>query len=141
MSPSLLCIKLFFGPFSLMLYPEAFLSITIASRLERLHRAASRVITRCLSFSLIPLLLSEASLPSLRVTLTHFVLPSCERAFRSPISFPISGVARLGVKPRRSRSSWRAFASTHPLMLASTSPRKALFACPLSPPRSRLPSL
>ena len=48
--------------------------------------------------------------------------------------FPISGLARLGVKPRLCRSSWRAFASTHPLMLPSTSSREALLACSSFPP-------
>ena len=40
----------------------------------------------------------------------------------------------LGVKPRLCRLSWRAFASTHLLMLPSTSSRKALLACPPCPP-------
>ena len=88
----------------------------------------------------IPLLLSEASLPPLRITLTHFTLSSYERALRLPTSFLISGLARLGVKPRLCRSSWRAFASTHPLMLPSTSSREALLACPPCPPWN-LPSL
>ena len=56
-----------------------------------------------------------------------------------PTSFFISRLARLGVKPRLCRSSWRAFASIHPLMLFSTSPREALLACPLSLP-CNLPS-
>ena len=81
----------------------------------------------------IPLLLSEASLPPLQVTLTHFTLSSHERALHLPTSFPISGLARLGVKPKLCRSSWRAFASTHPLMLPSTSLREALLACPPFP--------
>ena len=59
---------------------------------------------------------------------------SHERALRLPTSFPISGLARLGVKPRLCRSSWRAFASTHPLMLPSTCSREALVACPPCPP-------
>ena len=98
--------------------------------MECLHRAASRAITGCLSSSPIPLLLSEASLHLLRVTLTHFAFLSYERALYLPISFPISGLARLGVKPRLCRSSWRALASTYPLMLPSTSLREALLACP-----------
>ena len=110
-----------------------FLSVTNFTKLERLHRAASRAITGCLSSSSIPLLFSEASLPPLRVTLTHFTLLCYERALCNPTSFPISGLARLGVKPRLCRSSWRAFASTHPLMLPSSSPREALLACPLFP--------
>ena len=110
-----------------------FLSATNITKLERLHRAASRAITSCLSSSPIPLLLTEASLPPLRVTLTHFTLFSYERALRLPTSFPISGLARLGVKPRLCRSSWRAFASTHPLMLPSTCSRGALVACPPCP--------
>ena len=100
----------------------------------RQNRAASRAITGCLSSSPIPFLLSEASLPPLRVTLIHFTLLSYERALCLPTSFPISGLARLGEKPRLCRSSWRAFASTHPLMLPSTCSREALVACPPSPP-------
>ena len=111
-----------------------FLSATNTTKLERLHQAASRAITGCLSSTPIPLLLTEASLPPLRVTLTHFTLFSYERALRLPTSFPISGLARLGVKPRLCRSSWRAFASTHPLMLPSTCSREALVACPPCPP-------
>ena len=111
-----------------------FLSATNITKLERLHRAASRAITGCLSSSPIPLLLTEASLPPLRVTLTHFTLFSHERALRLPTSFPISGLARLGVKPRLCRSSWRALASTHPLMLPSTCSREAFLACPPCPP-------
>ena len=111
-----------------------FLSATNVTKLERLHRAASRAITGYLSSSPIPLLFTEASLPPLRVTLTHFTLFSYERALRLPTSFPISGLARLRVKPRLCRSSWRAFASTHPLMLPSTCSREALLACPPCPP-------
>ena len=73
---------------------------------------------------------SEASLPPLRVTLTHFTLFSYEWVLRLPTSFPISGLARLGVKPRLCRSSWRAFVSTHLLMLPSTCSREALVAFP-----------
>ena len=125
-------------PRSLLTYASpgwfTFLSATNITKLERLHRAASRAITGCLSSSPIPLLLSEASLPPLRVTLTHFTLLFYERALRLPISFPISGLARLGVKPRLCRSSWRAFSSTYPLMFPSTCSREALVACPSFPP-------
>ena len=111
-----------------------FLCVTNITKLERLHRAASRAITGCLLSSPIPPLLSEASLSPLRVTLTHFILSSYERALCLPAFFPISGLARLGVKPRLCRSFWRAFASTHSLMLPSTAPREALLACPPFPP-------
>ena len=107
------------------------LSVTNITKLERLHRAASCAITGCPSSSPIPLLLSEASLLALRVTLTHFTLSFYELALRLPTSFSISGLARLGVKPRPCRLSWRALASIHPLMLSSTSPREALLACSL----------
>ena len=108
----------------------SFLSSTNITKLERLHRAGSRAITDCLSSSPYPLLLSMASLPPLQVTLTHFALSSYERELRLPTSFAISGLARLGMKPTLCRSSWRAFASTHPLMLPSTSPRETLFSFP-----------
>ena len=77
-----------------------FLSATNLTKLKRLHRAASCTITSCLSSSPIPLLLTEASLSPLRVTLTQFTLFSYEQALRLPTSFPISGLARFGVKPR-----------------------------------------
>ena len=127
--------KSFLRPLLTYASPEwfPFQSATNITKLERLHQAASRVITGCLSSSPIPILLSEASLPPLRVTLTHFTLSSYERALRLPTSFPISGLARLGVRPRLCRSFQRALAFTHPLMLPSTSPREALLACPLSP--------
>ena len=54
----------------------SFLSVTNITKSERLHRAASCSISVCLSTSPIPLLLSEASLLPLRVTLTHFTLSS-----------------------------------------------------------------
>ena len=111
-----------------------FLSATNVTKLERLHRAASRAITGCLSSSPIPILLSEASLPPLRVTLTHFTLSSCERDLRLSTSFPISGLARLGVKPKLCRSSWSAFVSTHLLIPPSTCSREALLTCPPFPP-------
>ena len=117
-----------------------FLSVTNFTKLELLHRAASRVVTGCLLSSSIPLLLSEAYLSLLRVTLTHFTLSSYEQALRLPTSFPISGMARYGVKPRLCRSSWRTFASIHPLMLPPTSLREALLASPPFPPWN-LPSL
>ena len=111
-----------------------FLSATNVTKLERLHQATSRAITSCLSSSPISLLLTEVSLPPLQVTLIHFTLFSYERALCLSTSFPISGLARLGVKPRLCRSSWRALASTHPLMLPSTCSREAFLACPPFPP-------
>ena len=134
-SPSLFCIKLFFGHFLLMLHSDfLFLSVTNITKFERLHRTGSRGFTGCLSSSPIPLLLSEDSLLPPPVTLTHFTLLSYERALRLPTSYPISGLARLGVKPRLCRSSWRAFAFTHQLILPSISSREVLFACPPFPP-------
>ena len=110
-----------------------FLSATNFTKLERLHRATSRPSP---ATSRPPLFhfFSEASLPPLRVTLPHFTFLLYERALRFPTSFLISGLARLGVKPRLCRSSWRAFVSTHPLMLPSTSSREARLACPPFPP-------
>ena len=99
--------KAYFRP--LLIYTSSgcfpFLSVTNITKLERLHRAASRAITGCLSSSPIPLFLSEVFLSLLRVTLTHFTLSSYERAFCLPTSFLISDLARLGVKPRLCRSS------------------------------------
>ena len=111
-----------------------FLSVTNITKLERFHRAASRVISSGLSSSPIPLFLSETSLPPLRATLTHFTLSYYERTLGLPTSFTILSLPRFGVKPRLCRSSCTAFASIHTLMFSSTSPRKAILACPPSPP-------
>ena len=74
----------------------SFLSVINIIKLERFHRAASRAITSCLSFSPIPLFLTEAFLPPLRVIQTHFAWSSNERALCLPTSFPISNLTRLG---------------------------------------------
>ena len=105
-SLSVLC-KAFLRPLLTYTLPGwfPFLSVTNITKLEHLHRAASREISGCLSSSHIPLLLSEASLRPLRVTLTHFIFSSCQRALRLPTCFPISGLARIRVKPRLYRSS------------------------------------
>ena len=124
--------KAFLWPLLTYASPEwfPFLSVSNIIKLERLHRAGSCVIDGCLSSFPIQFLLSETSLSPLRVTLTHFTLSSYERALRLPTFFPISGLARLGVKPRL----WRVLSSTHPLMLLFTSLREALLACPPFPP-------
>ena len=111
-----------------------FLSATNLTKLERLHRAASRAITGCLSSSPIPLLLSEASSPSLRVTLTHFTLLSNERA----LHFPTFSHFRFGQTWSETKTVQESFctlsdalrSSTHSLMLPCTSSREALLACP-----------
>ena len=105
-----------------------FLSVTNITEVERLHRGASHAISGCLTSSPIPLFLSEAFLSPLRVSLTHFTLSSYERALCLPASFPTSGLTRLVVKPRFCRSFWRAFPSTHSLMLPSTSSWEVFFA-------------
>ena len=100
-----------------------FLSVTNSTNFKRLDQVVDCAITSCLSFSLIPLFLSGASLASLSgaslaslsVTLTHFALSSYERALWLPTFGSISGLAKIGVKPRLCRSPWRAFASNHPL--------------------------
>ena len=88
-----------------------------------------------------PPLSNSSSLPPLRVTLTHFTFSSYERVLCFPTSFPITGLARLGVKSRLCTSFWRALASFHSLMLPSTFPIEALFTCPPLPPWNLLSSL
>ena len=83
-SPSLFCIKLFLRPLLTYASPGwfPFLSVINITKLERLHQAASHAISGCLLSSPIPLLLSEAPLPPLRVTSTHVARSSYERALR-----------------------------------------------------------
>ena len=77
-------------------------------------------------------LFSEASLPPPRVTLTHLALCSYERTLGLPIFLSISGLAKLGVKTRLYRCSWRVFASNFPLMISPNSPSEAILACSLA---------
>ena len=110
-----------------------FLCNTATNHLEVLHRAACRVITGCLSSTPSSLLLIEAQLPPLKLTLEHQALYSFERALRllpdfsSLYALPTRNVScRLKKKP-----SWRSFCSlaTQPL----PSPREILIMCPPFP--------
>ena len=134
------CITLFFCHFALMLYLDGFhfLAQTNLPVWNALHRAASRAINGYFSFPPTPPVLTEASLPTLGVILTHFTESSYERDLRLPTFVSISDLARLGVKPKLSRSSWRDFASTYPLMLSPTSLKEALFAYSSSPSRNQI---
>ena len=58
------------------------------NHLEVLHRAACRVITGCLFSTPSSLLLFEAQLPPLKLTLEHQTLYSFERALRLPPTSP-----------------------------------------------------
>ena len=134
-SPSFFCTKLSFGQFSHAfpgLFP--FLSVINVAKIKSLHRENSGAITGCLASSIIPLFLLVASLPRLRVTPTHFSRFSCERAICLPTFFPILGLARLGIKQRASRTSWKAFASIYQRCFHLLLPaRFSLLALPLLP--------
>ena len=133
-SRSLFCIKFFFSPFSHMLYLDVFfLCVVNITKLECFHQAASHTISCCFSSSPIPLFFSELFLPPLRVVLTHFALLSYEQALRLPTSFPISGLARLGVQDSADLLG-ELLRQLTPLMLLFTFPWKALVACPPSSP-------
>ena len=74
-----------------MLHPDGwfpFLSVTNITKLERLHRAASRAIFCSLSFSPILFLSLRLLYLPVRVTLTYFAPCFYERTLRLPTSFP-----------------------------------------------------
>ena len=73
-----------------------FLCNTATNHLEVLHRAACRVITGCLISTPSSLLLLEAQLPPLKLTLEHQTLYSFERALRLPPDF--SSLYALAIK-------------------------------------------
>ena len=110
-----------------------FLCNTATNHLEVLHRAACRVITGCLSSTTSSLLLLEAQLPPLKLTLEHQALSSCERALRLLPDFSsLYALAARNVPCRLNKKpSWRSFcfSATQPL----PSPRETLIMCPLSP--------
>ena len=106
---------------------------TATNHLEVLHRAACRVITECISSTPSSLLLLEAQLPPLKLTLEHQALSSFERALRLPPDFSsFYALATRNVPCRlKKKPSWRSFCSlaTEPL----PSPRETLIMCLPSP--------
>ena len=110
-----------------------FLCNTATNHLEVLHRAACRVITGCLSSTSSSLLLLEAQLPPLKLTLEHQTLYSFECALRLPPDFSsLYALATRNVPCRlKKKPSWRSYCSlaTQPL----PSPRETLIMCPPSP--------
>ena len=124
--------KAFLQPILLCASPGwfPFLSVTNITKLERLHQAASRAISGCLSSSPIPLLLSEASPPPLQVTQTHFTLSCYERALHLPTIFFISGWPNLEWNQNSTYLPEKIFRSCSLLL------GKALLACPPCPPRN-----
>ena len=111
-----------------------FSSPTHITSVERMHRSSCRVITGCLSSTPIPLLLIEALLPPLRVTLTHQSLSFFERAFRLPPTFPIASLANSNPRTRLKKSSWRSFSRSHNLTPNLHLTREPLILCPPKPP-------
>ena len=113
-----------------------FLCNTATNHLEVLHRAACRVITGCLSSTPSSLLLLEAQLPPLKLTLEHQTLYFLERALRLPPDFSSPYALAIRNVPCRlkKKPSWKSFCSsaTQPL----PSPRESLITCPPFPPWS-----
>ena len=107
-----------------------FLCNTATNHLEVLHRAACRVITGCLSSTPFSLLLLEAQLPPLKLTLEHQTLYSFERALRFPPDFSsLYALAIRNVPCRlKKKPSWRSFcfSATQPF----PSQRETLITCP-----------
>ena len=118
-----------------------FLCNTATNHLEVLHRAACRVLTGCLSSTPSSLLLLEAQLPPLKLTLEHQTLYFFDRALRLPPDFSsLYALATRNVPCRlKKRPSWRSFCSsaTQPL----PSPREILIMCPPFPHGPQLTSL
>ena len=105
------------------------LSFIAKAKTEAWQATSSSLLNQCIfSFILLVVLLPLLTFPTA-------LLPGSRHRY-TIISFAITDLARLGVKPRLSRSSLRISASTHPLMVFPTSPREVLFACPPSPPWS-----
>ena len=128
--------KAFVRPVLTYASPEwfPFLCNTATNHLKVLHRAACRVITGCLSSTPFSLLLLEAQLPPLKLTLEHQTHNSF--ALRLPPDFSsLYALAIRNVPCRlKKKPSWRSFCSsaTQPLPF----PRETLITCPPFPPWS-----
>ena len=106
-----------------------FLCNIATNHLEVLHRDVCRVITACLSSTPSSLLLLEAQLSPLKLTLEQQALSSFERALCLPPDFSsLYALATRNVPCRlKKKPSWRSFCSsaTQPL----PSPRETLIMC------------
>ena len=111
-----------------------FLCNTATNHLEVLYRAACRVITRCLSSIPSSLLLLEAQLPPLKLTLEHHALSSFEHALSLPPDFfSLNAPATRNLPCRlKKKPSWRSFCSSATQSLPS--PHETLIMCPPFPP-------
>ena len=105
-SPSLICIKLLLGPISLMLHPNGFYILALLTFLCWNAFTEQLVAPSSAGSRFSPSLFSSLRRLYLPYEPPWFISPCLfyERALRPPISFSISGLARLGVKPRLSRS-------------------------------------
>ena len=92
--------------------------------------SANYTISGCLSFSPIPLILSEAFLSPLQFTLTHFALSSYERALRLPTIISILGLDIFIVIPSDFIFSYKDLAFTHQLTLYPSPGRFSLIIFP-----------
>ena len=94
---------------------------------------ACRVITGCLSSTSSSLLLLEAQLPPLKLTLEHQALSSFERALRLPPDFSsLHALAARNVPCRlKKKPSTRSYCSSATQSLPS--PRETLIMCPFFP--------
>ena len=110
-----------------------FLCNTATNHLEVLHRAACRVITGCLSSTPSSLLLLEAQLPPLKLTLEHQPLSSFERALLLLPDFSsLYGQATRNVPCQlKKKPSWRSFCSS--ATQSFPSPRETLIMHPPFP--------
>ena len=106
----------------------------VSRSLEILHNSACRLITGCLTSTPTPLLTVEAGIPPITATLTAQSLTCFEKALRVGASFPLSHLARVSIKQRLKRSSWRTFCSHHPLVPAIDAPREDLVSLSPFPP-------
>ena len=128
---SLLC-KAFVQPVLTYASPGwfPFLCNTATNYFEILHKAACRVIIGCLSSTPSSLLLLEAQLPPLKLTLEHQALSSFERALHLPPDFSsFYALAKRNVPCRlKKKPFWRSICSSATQSLPS--PSETLIMCP-----------
>ena len=134
--PLSLLYKAFVWP--VLIYASAgwfpFLCNTATNHLEVLRRAACRVIIGCPTSTPSSLLLLEAQLPPLKLTLEHQALSSFKRPLRLPPNFSsLNALTTRNVPCRlKEKPSWRSFCSSATQSLPS--PRETLIICPPFPP-------
>ena len=125
-----------YSPHSYLRFPKlvSFLTPTHITSMERMHRFSRRIITGCLSSTLIPLLHLEALLPHCVSPPLSILFSYFKSALRLPSSFSFAFLAHHNPRTHLKKGLWRSFSISHNLTSNLQVPCEPLILCPPKSP-------